>query len=219
MHLVVWNFDALHDHSVFRNLDDQACAKPICLRYLPFAGPSGVVSIAPEPLLAEPPHLGESPCSTLGRYAWLDQDERVDCRRVGARTPSIVEWEGDPLDARPEAGPRRGRPADFLDEVVVAPATRERRVLVLERSDELPRGAGVVVEPADERRLDSISDSSGVEVTADDPEALRARGTQRLADLRRFVECCPHGLGLGRVVVEDPQRAHGGLLSRRLVEP
>ena len=123
-----------------------------------------------------------------------------------------------PLEAGAEADARGRRPADLLDEAVVAAAARDGRVLVLHRADELPGRARVVVEAAHERRHERVGDAGRVEVGPDGGEVRDARLAERLADLRCLVERCPDRLGLGEVVVEDAQRARRDLGARVGVE-
>ena len=104
----------------------------------------------------------------------------------------------------PKPTPGRRRAADLLDQVVVAAAARDRRVLVVHRPDELPGRARVVVEPAHERRDELVVDARRVEVGADRGEVLDARVAERLADLRRGLEQLPRRRALD---VEDAQRA------------
>ena len=95
----------------------------------------------------------------------------------------FLQRDQQPLDTGPEADPGRRWAADLLDEVVVAAATRQRRVLVLERADELPGRARVVIEPANERRHERVADTDSVEIRANRREPARARRAQRVADL------------------------------------
>ena len=132
----------------------------------------------------------------------------------------VLQREQQALDAGAEADAGRRRPADLLDEVVVAAAARERRVLVLERADELPGRARVVVEPADERRHEPVARRR--------PRRDRARTTAKRSTHSAQSESPIFGASssaartrvrLRLVVVEDAQRARRGLLARRLVEP
>ncbi len=98
----------------------------------------------------------------------------------------LVEREDQPVDADPEADPRRRPPTEQLDETVIAPPAADRLLLALAPGDvELERGPGVVVEAADQTRLEPVSDLERVEVRADGREMLGARIAQPIGDLRR----------------------------------
>ena len=118
----------------------------------------------------------------------------------------------------PKPIPGRRRPTDLLDQVVVAPAAGDGRVLVLDRPDELERRPRVVVEAAHERRDERVRHARRVEVGPDRGEVLDACGAERLADLRRLVERIADRRRLREVVVEHPERADVDLRSRVLVE-
>src|SRR5581483_9544449 len=114
----------------------------------------------------------------------LDGEEDVERSRLRTDT-LLLERQQRALDAGAEADARRGRPPELGDKRVVAAAGTDRRLRLLLGADELEDGTRVVVEPADERRLDGVVDPVGVEVTADRREVGFALGTERLADLRR----------------------------------
>ena len=140
--------------------------------------------------------------------------------RGGRRLDALLlHRDQEPLDARAEADPRRRRPADLLDEVVVAAAARDRGVLVLGRADELEGRARVVVEAAHEGRDEHVGDAHRVQAGTDGREVLDACLAQRLADLRRLVERLPHRRRLGEVVVEHAERADVDLRPGLVVEP
>ena len=83
----------------------------------------------------------------------MTQTSTVDCRRVEHALG--VAREEDALDARAEPDAGRGRTAELLGEPVVATAAADRVLGRVERvARELERGAGVVVEAADEQRVD-----------------------------------------------------------------
>ena len=83
-----------------------------------------------------------------------DGDRR---RRIrDGRRPLRLEGKQHPVEAEPEPDPRRRPAAEQLDEPVVAAAAADRLLLALAALDvELERGPGVVVEAADEARLEA----------------------------------------------------------------
>ena len=83
--------------------------------------------------------------------------------RVGRAEHALgVAREQDPLDARAEADAGRGRPTELLGKAVVATAAADRVLRRVERvARELERGARVVVEPADEQRVDDERHADG----------------------------------------------------------
>ena len=127
----------------------------------------------------------------------------------------VLDRDQQPLDPGAEADARRGRPADLLDEVVVAAAAGDGRVLVVHRADELPRRARVVVEPAHQRRHELVGHPRRIEIGADRGEVRRARLAERVADLRRVLEQRAGALVLD---VEDAERARPQLLPCLLAE-
>ena len=114
-----------------------------------------VVGVAPRrPRAAQ---LGE-PARTSRRGARLARARRRRrCRRLGASTPASSSAISSRSMPGAEADAGRRRPADLLDEAVVAAAAGDGRVLVLHRPDELPGRARVVVEAADERRDELVA--------------------------------------------------------------
>ena len=117
----------------------------------------------------------------------LERRGRDRARRFGVDALEL-EREHEPLDAGAEADARRRRPADLLDEIVVAAAAADRRRLrALVRADELERRARVVVEPADERRVERVPRRRRRRGSRAPREVLRACVAERLADLRRIL--------------------------------
>src|SRR3954447_19064478 len=96
-----------------------------------------------------------------------------------------------PPAPRPEADAGRRRPADLLDQAVVAPAATDRVLRTDRLVFEFERRARVVVEAAHECRLKVVGDAVRVEERAHASEVLPAFTAQRLADLRRAGK---HGL-------------------------
>ena len=88
--------------------------------------------------------------------------------RRSASPALLVEREDEPVEADPEPDPRRRLAAEELDQAVVPTAAAERLLLALRAGDvELERGPRVVVEAADEARLEAVRDAQRVEVGAD----------------------------------------------------
>src|SRR5439155_5646405 len=98
---------------------------------------------------------------------------------------------------------------------VPSAAADRRRLRALVRPDELERRPRVVVEAADEGRLDGVLDAVRVEVGAHLLEVLLALVAERLSDLRSVLQCRAHLLVLH---VEDAEWARGTLLLRIVVE-
>ena len=72
----------------------------------------------------------------------------------------LVEGEDEPIEADPEPDARRRPPAEQLDQAVVAAPAADRLLLALAPGDvELERGPGVVVEAADQPRLEPVADA------------------------------------------------------------
>src|SRR5439155_3969000 len=116
---------------------------------------AGVVRVARVALGAQ---LRQRPQEIAALVLGLEHQEQVE-QRVLRRDPLELEGEYEALDACAKADPRRRRPADLLHEVVVPSAAADRRRLhALVRPDELERRPRVVVEAADEGRLDGVLD-------------------------------------------------------------
>src|SRR5205823_1264022 len=135
--------------------------------------------------------------------------------RQGIGDLLVGERAEQPLEPGAEPDRRRGRPADLLDEVVVAAAAADRALRADRLVHELERRTRVVVEPADERRRELVAHAVGVEVAADGGEVLAAGVAERLADLRRVGE---RRLHLRALHVEDAERRRRALLPRFGVE-
>ena len=114
-----------------------------------------------------------------------------------------------------EADPRCRRPPDRLDQAVVAAAAADRALGADRLVLELERGARVVVEPANEGRLELVPDADGVEDVAYLLEVLSALVAEALADLRRIGE---ERLHLFALHVEDAERRRAALGARLFVE-
>ena len=147
--------------------------------------------------------------------------------RLRRRRVRLLEREQEPLDPGAEAERRRRRPADLLDQAVVAAAAADRRLRAVLGADELEGRARVVVEPAHERRHELVGDAVGVEVARGPPRS--ARGSRRRARRRSPApraapparaaawrrSCRARGAGCGAPGRASPRRAR----PRVLVEP
>jgi hypothetical protein len=109
----------------------------------------------------------------------------------------------DPLHPGRPTHPGCRRAAELLDEPVVAPASAERGLGAQPLGHELEHGARVVVEAADQRRIDLILETRRVEQGADLPEVL---GVLRRDPVDQPRSVCHHRLGAGVVRVEGAQR-------------
>src|SRR5581483_11348637 len=103
--------------------------------HLPLEGAARVVDVGRD---AEAAQLPEEREHALPVRAAVDDEEDVEPRLL-ARDPLVLEREQQALEPGSEADARRRRPADLLDERVVAPAAADRRVDVLVGADELER--------------------------------------------------------------------------------
>ncbi len=87
------------------------------LGQLPLERTSGVVGVAGEAAASQLCHQRQD----LLPGGAVDGEEDVEARRLG-RDPLLLEREQQPLETGAEADPRRRRPADLLDQAVVAAA-------------------------------------------------------------------------------------------------
>src|SRR5919199_4754909 len=195
------------DHAVGAGEEHHARTEPFALCELPLRRPAGVVRVAADPAATKLAH--QRKCTRTVPFA--EAHEHVDPRLRLLE----VEREEQPLDPGPEADPGRGRPADLLDEVVVAAAAADRALRADRLVHELECRARVVVEPAHERRCELVADAVGVEVAAYGVEVLAAGVAERLADLWRVGERRLHPRVLD---VEDTERRRRALLARLGVE-
>ena len=125
--------------------------------------------------------------------------------RFGARaSPRCSEHQQRAVEPDREAHARRGRPAERLDQPVVAPAAAERALRAERAVVHLERGARVVVEPAHQRRGRSRSACRARR----DPGARRrsARGTRRTANRGCAGSPCATRLVVRLLGVEHAQR-------------
>ena len=148
----------------------------------------------------------------------VGRDEDLDAVRLRRRRVRLLERDQEPLDPGAEAERGRRRPADLLDQAVVAAAAADRRLRAVLRADELEGRARVVVEPAHEGRDELVGDAVRVEVAANRGEVLAALVAERLADRGRLREHLPHVRRLGGEVVERAQRIAARLVASLLVE-
>ena len=161
--------------------------------------------------------LGETQC--LAPAGGVD-DEHLDGLGDGREHALVVARQQRAIDAEGEADARRRRPAQRLDEAVVAAAATERVLRRVERAaGELERGAQVVVEAAHEPGLDDVRDAEGVEAVAHGGEVLGRLLAPEVGDLRRGGD--QRGV-LRALGVEDAQRValqRRPALGAELVEP
>ena len=123
----------------------------------------------------------------------VDREEDVDGRwSRRSRRPR------PPSRAAAARARRRSRPpasgaADLLDQPVVAAAAGDRRVGAVERPDELPRRARVVVEPAHERRHERVARRRarrGPRAPGRNARRSRRRGSRRSRRVREELRTC-----------------------------
>ena len=115
----------------------------------------------------------------------------------------LVERQQDPLDPRRPADRRRRRPAELLDQAVVAAAAADLRLGAERVADEGEDRPRVVVEAADQGRVDLVGDAGGVEQRPDLGEVLGVLALEPLDDRRRARHHPPRPLVVG---VEGAQR-------------
>ena len=140
--------------------DRPAGAQSRGLSELALGRASGVIHVGTQPAATQ---LGEERKDASTIAVLLAHEEHVDVRRLRAIRP---DREQEPFDAGAEADARRRRPADLLDEPVVAAAAADRVLRADRLVLELERRPRVVVEAADERRGQLVADAVGIEVLA-----------------------------------------------------
>ena len=117
---------------------------------------------------------------------------------------------------KPDAG--RVRPAELLRQAVVAAAAAQGALRAALGPDELPGGARVVVEAADERRHHLVAHPVGIEIAPHLGEVLAARIAERVPDRRRLAQDLLHCRWLPGDVVERAEGVARRLLAGGLVE-
>ena len=130
-----------------------------------------------------------------------------------------LQGEQDSLDPGRPADGRRGRPAQLLDQAVVAPTAADLRLGAELVADEREGGPRVVVEASHQSRVDSVLDPHGVEQGLDLLEMGRVLLVEGVEDRRGGGHHIPRALVLG---VEGAQRVRldslpDGLAQRLLV--
>ena len=142
--------------------------------------------------------------------------EQADRRRLGRRAPSAparpstcsalgrVDQHRQPLDPGRPADRRRGRPAERLDQPVIAPAAEHRALRAEPIGDELERGVAVIIEPAHQPRVARPGDARRIEPAPSPPRrSAPASADMIIVDRRRGVGDRP----VARILaVEDAQR-------------
>jgi hypothetical protein len=124
--------------------------------------------------------------------------------RDGETARSLIPQRQDqPIQPDPEADGRGGAAAQQLHQAVVPPTAADRLLLALAALDiELERRARVVVEPADEARLETVGHAQRIEMRPDGGEMGRAGVAQAIGDARRPGVDRRHG---HVVRVQEPQ--------------
>ena len=89
-----------------------------------------------------------------------------------------VDQHRQPLDPRRPADRRRVRPAELLDQAVIAAAGDHRALRAKPVGDELERGVAVIIEPAHQVRVELVGDAGRVEPGADLAEEILRLGRQ-----------------------------------------
>ena len=135
-----------------------------------------------------------------GRSAPAMADVEVDRHRPQRRGRGGQQHALDP--GRP-ADARRRRPAELLDQAVVASPAPDAALGAERVARELEHRARVVVEPAHERRVDLVRDVDGVEQRADGREVVAVVGVEPVEQSRRVRH---HRARPGVVGVEGAQR-------------
>src|SRR5207247_2215769 len=144
-------------------VDDDRCprAEPARLGQLPLLRAAGVVRVARETSRAQPRHRREY---LRAVRAFLDDEEAVDLLE---RELALAGREQQALHACAESDARRGRTADRLHQAVVTATAADRALCTDRLVAELECGSRVVVEPADEGRLEFVAHAVRFEVPAD----------------------------------------------------
>lgn len=130
-------------------------------------------------------------------------DEHIRSRPGRRLHPLLLHGQDRPLDPDPEPDARRGRPAQFLDQPVVAPAPSHRALRPDPLRPELEDGLRVVVEPPHEPGIERIPDVQRREVALQGPEVRRALLAEPFGDLRR---ACDHRLAGRDLAIQQPER-------------
>jgi hypothetical protein len=176
--------------------EDPAGADPVGVLELALEAAAGEVDLDRDPRVAQ---FGRQRHRPLPLARVGDGDEGV------APLPRhlFVQRQQDPLD--PGGEPDRGgrRPAELLDQAVVAAAAADLRLRpepVADEGEDRPR---VVVEAADQVRVDDVGDAGGVEQRPHLGEVLGVLPLQPLDDRRRARHHAPRPLIVG---VEGAQR-------------
>ena len=138
----------------------------------------------------------------LGRLA-----ERHE-RRVDAARRRRVDQHRQPLDPGRPADRRRRRPAEALDQAVIAAAGDHRLCAPRSVGDEFEGGVAVIIEAAHQARVAGPGDPDRVEPGGHRGEEVGGLGGQEVVDRRRAVD---DRAVLVLLAVEDAQRV--------LVEP
>ena len=123
----------------------------------PGADAVGLLQLA---LAASGPPAPSPPGSRRGAAGGPGESRRATASGLASATytgpprpaPRVAGGQQDPLDAGGKADPGRGRPAELLDQQVVAPAAAQGALRAQPRRLELEHRARVVVQPAHQRR-------------------------------------------------------------------
>ena len=118
------------------------------------------------------------------------------------RSAVLLEREGDAVDPESPAAARCRRAAELLDQAVVAPAAPDSRLRPEALALELEDRARVVVEPADQGRVELVGDAIRLEKLANPLEVLGVRLVEAVKQSRCVGHHLPRALVVG---VESPQ--------------
>ena len=156
-------------------LEDQdvAGADPVGVLELALEAAAGEVDLGRQPGVAQLDGERHRPLALAESSAIATKASRPGRRLL------LVERQQDPLDPGRPADRRRRRPAELLDQAVVAAAAADLRLRPERVADEGEDRPRVVVEAADQGRVDHVVDAGRVEQRPDLGEVLGVLALQR----------------------------------------
>ena len=176
---------------------DAAGADPVGVLELALEAAPGEVDLGREPGVAQLGRPAPAPAARCSSSATA-----MKASRPGAGSSSS-ERQQDPLDPGRPADRRRRRAAELLDQAVVAAAAADLRLGAEPVADEGEDRPRVVVEAADQGRVDRVGDAGRVEQRPHLGEVLGVLALEPLDDRRRARHHRPRPLVVG---VEGAQR-------------
>ena len=184
-------------------ISDAAGADPVGVLELALEAAPGEVDLGREPGVAQLDRQRHRPLAAGPSSAIATKASRP------AASLLLVERQQDPLDPGRPADRRRRRPAELLDQAVVAAAAADLRLGAERVADEGEDRPRVVVEAADQGRVDLVGDPGRVEQR---PHLGEVLGVLALERARRSSARSPSP---PRVPSSSESKARSGLMSIR----